>query len=231
MINKLSVALTACLTVLCSANIHTTPVPVTDTPEPIIAAETVPASEPIAELTQNFSVATMKNVKLTHYCICEKCCGKTPAHPAYGITASGRKAEPYVSVAVDPDVIPLGSTVWIEYADGKVIECRADDTGGAINGSRIDLCVSSHSEAWNLGIDNVTVKWKEADEVYYSDDPVSDFLRHDADKQKELEKLPVCCECDEPIQDEYCYEINDELICEKCLKAHYRKHTDDYIGG
>lgn len=101
------------------------------------------------------------DVLLTHYCICKKCCGKTPEHPAYGITASGREAEPYISVAVDPKVIPLGSTVWLVYEDGRTVECRADDTGGAIKGSRIDLCVPSHSEALQLGIDRVTVYWKE----------------------------------------------------------------------
>ena len=103
------------------------------------------------------------DVLLTHYCICKKCCGKTPEHPAYGITASGRTAEPYISVAVDPTVIPLGSTVWLAYDDGRTVECRADDTGGAIKGARIDLCVPSHGEALELGIDRITVYWKEAE--------------------------------------------------------------------
>lgn len=107
----------------------------------------------------------LDNILLTHYCICEKCCGKTPDHPAYGITHSGRTAEPYISVAVDPDVIPLGSTVWLAYGDGRIVECRADDTGGAINGARIDLCVSSHSEALELGIDYITVYWKEGNDA------------------------------------------------------------------
>ena len=107
----------------------------------------------------------MENVLLTHYCICEKCCGKTPDHPAYGITASGRTAEPYISVAVDPDVIPLGSTVWIAFSDGGRIQCRADDTGSAISGSRIDLCVSSHTEAIEHGIDTVTVYWEVEEDV------------------------------------------------------------------
>lgn len=116
----------------------------------------------VAEATEPQKV---ENVLLTHYCICEKCCGKAPDHPAYGVTHSGRAAEPYISVAVDPDVIPLGSTVWLEYSDGRIIECRADDTGGAINGSRIDLCVSSHSEALELGIDYITVYWKEGNDA------------------------------------------------------------------
>lgn len=107
----------------------------------------------------------LEDVLLTHYCICEKCCGKTPDHPAYGITASGRAAEPYISVAVDPDVIPLGSTVWLEFDSGWKLECRADDTGSAINGARIDLCVPSHSEALERGIQNITVYWEVEDDV------------------------------------------------------------------
>jgi 3D (Asp-Asp-Asp) domain-containing protein len=107
----------------------------------------------------------LDNVLLTHYCICEKCCGKTPDHPAYGITASGREAEPYVSIAVDPEIIPLGTIVWLEYSDGQVVRCRADDTGNAIKDARIDLCVSSHSEALELGIEYISVIWEVKEDV------------------------------------------------------------------
>lgn len=107
----------------------------------------------------------LDDVRLTHYCACEKCCGKTPDHPAYGITASGRRVQPYISVAVDPDVIPLGSTVWLMYESGRIVRCRADDTGGAINGLRIDLCVSSHNEALELGMEYITVYWEVQNET------------------------------------------------------------------
>ncbi len=117
---------------------------------------TVPTKQ--VPLLSNYN--RIDNVMLTHYCICEKCCGKTPDHPAYGITASGRAAEPYISIAVDPSVIPLGSTVWLKYSDGRIIKCRADDTGDAISNAHVDLCVSSHNEALELGIDYVTVFWE-----------------------------------------------------------------------
>lgn len=102
----------------------------------------------------------MEETILTHYCICQKCCGKTPEHPAYGITASGRKAEPYTSVAVDPKIIPLGSTVYIDHGDGDIRVYRADDTGRDIKGAHIDLCVTEHGEAKELGVDTVTVWWE-----------------------------------------------------------------------
>ncbi len=64
----------------------------------------------------------------------------------HGITASGIAARPGV-VAVDPNVIPLGTRVYIpEY--GLAL---AADTGGDIIGDRIDLCVETHSEAWTFG--------------------------------------------------------------------------------
>lgn len=52
---------------------------------------------------------------------------------------------------------------------------------------------------------------------------------HEREREKELERLPVCCECDEPIQDEVCFEFDGELICLECLKENHKKHTDDYI--
>lgn len=99
----------------------------------------------------------IEGVTVTHYCTCKKCCGKSPDHPAYGITASGRKATPYVTVSVDPSVIPLGSDVIVDYGDGVLEYYRADDTGSGVGGKHIDLCVSSHEEAINLGVRTATV--------------------------------------------------------------------------
>lgn len=64
--------------------------------------------------------------------------------------------------------------------------------------------------------------------MYRTDDPIADFTRHDAEQSRWLKKRPVCSECGEHIQDEHCYEINDELICEECLEQNHRKWVDDY---
>ena len=69
-----------------------------------------------------------------------------------GITAMGIPATRGV-VAVDPNVIPLGSRVYIP-GYGEAI---AADTGGAIYGEHIDLCMESYGEAINFGRRNVTV--------------------------------------------------------------------------
>lgn len=83
--------------------------------------------------------------------------GKSPGHPAYGITATGaravRNSGGYSSVAVDPRVIPLGTKLYIE-GYGYAI---AQDTGGAIKGNRIDLYFDSEQEAYNWGIKNIKV--------------------------------------------------------------------------
>ncbi|MDY0404047.1 3D domain-containing protein [Virgibacillus sp. 179-BFC.A HS] len=74
-----------------------------------------------------------------------------------GYTATGinLKANPNAKViAVDPNVIPLGTRVWVE-GYGTAI---AGDTGGAIHGNRIDLHVPSVSAAHAFGTRTVTVK-------------------------------------------------------------------------
>jgi len=53
----------------------------------------------------------------------------------------------YHSMAVDPNVIPLGSKIMI---DGEAYV--AEGTGSAIQGNRIDFCVSTHEEALKRGI-------------------------------------------------------------------------------
>lgn len=92
--------------------------------------------------------------KITHYCSCPICCEQYAENrpvDEYGneivYTATGAIAEAGKTIAVDPEVIPLGSTVYI---DGK--EYVAEDVGGAIKGNRIDIYSSNHDEALNLGV-------------------------------------------------------------------------------
>lgn len=47
--------------------------------------------------------------KITHYCACSICCGEY----SNGITASGTTAQAGRTIAVDPSLIPLGSSVVI----------------------------------------------------------------------------------------------------------------------
>jgi formylmethanofuran dehydrogenase subunit E len=61
-----------------------------------------------------------------------------------------------------------------------------------------------------------------------TDSPIDDFLRYDRERERERELLPRCSMCGEPIEEETCYEINDELICEGCLEAHFKRVTSDF---
>lgn len=80
--------------------------------------------------------------KVTAYCSCAECCGKSD-----GITKSGVKTQEGRTIAVDPDVIPLGSVVEI---DG--VEYIAEDIGGAIKGDRIDIYFDNHDRALDYGV-------------------------------------------------------------------------------
>jgi 3D (Asp-Asp-Asp) domain-containing protein len=66
----------------------------------------------------------------------------------HGITFSGVPAQAYHTVAVDPDVVPLGSIIYIEGLGWW----KAEDTGNLIKGKRLDICVSSREEAMRWGV-------------------------------------------------------------------------------
>ena len=84
--------------------------------------------------------------------------GKRPGDRYYGITATGTRARPG-TVAVDPRVIPLGTKLYIESLDGTRDYgfAIAEDVGGAIKGSRIDLFFNSSLDARNFGRRDVKV--------------------------------------------------------------------------
>ena len=105
-------------------------------PETLLQVEeTVVQEEPEPEyITETF--------KLTAYCPCMQCCGKTD-----GITASGTKATEGRTIAVDPDVIPFGTEVII---NGHTY--IAEDKGGAIKDNRIDVYFDSHQDALEFGV-------------------------------------------------------------------------------
>ena len=58
------------------------------------------------------------------------------------------------TVAVDPQVIPLGTELYIEGYGPAV----AADTGGAIQGQIIDLYMNTEAECWEFGRRNVRVR-------------------------------------------------------------------------
>lgn len=85
--------------------------------------------------------------KVTAYCACMKCCGKTN-----GITASGVKATANHTIAA-PRTFAFGTKVVINGVTYTV-----EDRGGAIQGNRIDIYMNSHSEALKWGVRYVEVE-------------------------------------------------------------------------
>lgn len=79
--------------------------------------------------------------KLTGYCDCYEC-----QEEWVGTTALGVAPTTEWTIAVDPDVIPLGSIVVIDGFDNIF---RAEDVGSMINSNHIDIFCSSHSECFN----------------------------------------------------------------------------------
>jgi len=75
------------------------------------------------------------------------------------IGASGERLIAGVSIAVDKEVIPYGSTVVI---NGK--EYIAHDCGGAIKENRIDVYFENHQEAVKFGVQYAEVFMKERGE-------------------------------------------------------------------
>jgi 3D (Asp-Asp-Asp) domain-containing protein len=58
------------------------------------------------------------------------------------------------TIAVDPDMIPLGTKLWVEgYGFGI-----AEDTGGAIKGNIVDVFLESEDACWRWGRRNVKVR-------------------------------------------------------------------------
>lgn len=98
-----------------------------------------PYSEEIAEADTLY--LTKESFLISHYCDCMECCGKTD-----GITRSGTQATVNRTIAVDPEIIPLGTEVII---DGNVY--IAEDTG-AFKGYQVDIFVSDHETAIAKGI-------------------------------------------------------------------------------
>ena len=112
------------------------------TPEPMIQAEQEPK-----QAGEIFTV--------TAYDLSVESCGKPIGHPHYGLTATGFNLTGMAwhtakTIAVDPDIIPLGSKVLIRFLDEKAKQYNgiyvARDTGGAIKGNRIDFFLGDYSD-------------------------------------------------------------------------------------
>lgn len=65
--------------------------------------------------------------------------------------------------------------------------------------------------------------------MFYTDNPLADFDRHDAQQAEWVNGLPVCSECGEPIQTEKCFEFKGVYICPKCMEDNHEVWTVDCV--
>lgn len=75
-----------------------------------------------------------------------------------GVTRMGTTPKDAWTVAVDPNVIPLGSLVEVQFANGDTHVYQAQDTGSAIVGNRIDIFDPNTSECFANGRQDVEVR-------------------------------------------------------------------------
>lgn len=110
------------------------------------SAKTTAASNVVHKAGVDFEYKRMiKNVSMTAY---------SSEEPGIGTrTASGTRVTEGRTIAVDPNVIPIG---WWVYIEGLGFR-RAEDTGGAIKGNKIDVYYDSLSNARNFGRKSRTI--------------------------------------------------------------------------
>lgn len=128
--------------------------------KPKVTVEAEAEPEPVNEeepVKETFWM-DLGSFEITAYCTGTCCSSGT------GITASGTVATVGRTIGVDPDLIPLGSTVKIVFQDGTEHIYKAEDTGSAIQGNIIDLLVSSHSEGIQFGRQTCRVYIEEINE-------------------------------------------------------------------
>jgi 3D (Asp-Asp-Asp) domain-containing protein len=125
----------------------------------VIEVGTIPIKT-IQGTNETFMYSKVMTMKATAYTLDPaETGGKEPGHPAYGITKSGLPVEHGI-IAVDPDIIPLFTRVYIETADGTWLDygmAVAADTGSAIQGNIIDLFMWEKADALRWGRRTVRV--------------------------------------------------------------------------
>lgn len=90
----------------------------------------------------------LSNVTLTAYSAGFASTGKRKGDEGYGITSSGAVVQEGRTIAVDPKVIPIGWWVYIEGIGFR----RAEDTGSAVKGKKIDVYYDSEKYADRFGL-------------------------------------------------------------------------------
>lgn len=113
----------------------------------------VDSRDPGLPSRSNHSYRLLGVFKLTAYSLAFEDCGKHPAHPGYGITASGTYVKEGRTVAADWRVLPPGSIIYIEDIGLRVVE----DKGGAVIGNHLDIFIPDERATVTFGVQHKRV--------------------------------------------------------------------------
>lgn len=91
--------------------------------------------------TTTTAVIDGETYKITAYCSCSKCCGKSTGRTASGTQATAGRTVAAPAKFAFGTKLNIGGNIYI-----------VEDRGGAIQGNRIDIYVSSHSAALQWGV-------------------------------------------------------------------------------
>ena len=108
--------------------------------------ELTESEQTISDLKKTeYKFVYLGDFKITHYCDDEynHICGVGD-----GLTATGTQITVGKTIAVDPKVIPYGTSVYIEGYGWRV----AEDCGGSVDGKHIDVAVTDHPTAMSMGV-------------------------------------------------------------------------------
>ena len=115
-----------------------------------------PEPKPVSKPEPKAETVRTINVEATYYTAdCEGCSGITKSGVDVRDTVyyEGKRI-----IAVDPEVISLGTKVIVRTDNGETFEATAQDIGSAIQGARIDILVGDRAEALRLGRVGATVE-------------------------------------------------------------------------
>ena len=100
----------------------------------------------VDNLTAELSAQTDLTLTYAGSFSCTAYCAEEYVHicgEGHGITSSGAKVQPGVTVAADTSILPYGTVVYIEGVGVRVVQ----DTGSAVVGNKLDVAVNTHAEA------------------------------------------------------------------------------------
>lgn len=113
------------------------------TSQPAAEAEEVIEAEELEEPLEEEELISLGIYKVSHYCACEQCCGKSN-----GITASGTAAEEGRTCAAEG--LPIGTKLLIAET-GEILTVE-DRFGNPAKTECLDVFISDHDRALRMGV-------------------------------------------------------------------------------